>query len=385
MNSKEYLTNRAFCPLAWTGLYINANGEVRACTRKKVNLGSLRDNSIHEILNNDTANAIRNRMINGEKESSCECCYQLEEGKKSFDIISDRIFYLKELKNVDMATYDSNEFKLKKIDIRWSNQCNFACTYCHPVFSNKWATELDYPVKAISTSDERMLEVKQYVLDNIEELEHVYFAGGEPLLMKHNTEIIQALWERNKDVHIRVNTNLSKTNTPNFDLLCKFPNVHWILSCETMGDEFEYVRYGGKWQDFIDNLNVIRQLDHKISFNMLWTVFNPWSLFDTVDYFQSLGFQENSYIISGLWDPEWQDIRHFPIESKQKLAEEVQRRIDLKPGYLLEDSYHNLLKYITGEFESNPEMVVQEITKMDTRRGLDSRKTFPEMYKCLQG
>lgn len=384
MNSKDYLTNKAFCPLAWSGLYINANGEVRACTRKKVNLGNLRDNSIHDIVNNSKAIEIRERMINGEKEPSCECCYQLEEGKKSFDIVSDRVFYLKELKNVDMSTYDDNQFKLKKIDIRWSNQCNFACVYCHPIFSTKWAVELDYPIKAIPTTDQRMLEVKDFVLERIEELEHVYFAGGEPLLMKHNTEIIQALWERNKNVHIRVNTNLSKTNTPNFDLLCKFPNVHWILSCETMEDEFEYIRHGGKWQDFLDNLEIIKGLNHKVSFNMLWTIFNAWSLFDTVEYFVNSGFQENSYIISGLIDPVWQDPRQLSDNTKQKLAQEVQRRIDNKPGYLLEDSYRNLLKFIKSEFTQDPNLVLSELADMDKRRSLNSQIIFPEMYKCLQ-
>lgn len=384
MDSKKYITNRAFCPLAWTGIYVNAGGEVRNCTRKKHNLGSLRENTIHEILTSDQANAVRTRMSNGEKEPTCECCYQLEEGKKSFDIISDRIYYLKELKDVPFDTYeDPKNFDLRKIDVRWSNQCNFACVYCGPMFSNKWAKEVNLEIKALDSKSGRLAEVKDYILENVEKLEHVYFAGGEPLLMKQNEEIIQALWERNKNVQIRVNTNLSKTGTPIFDLLCKFPNVHWILSAESMDDEYGYIRTGGNWKDFVENLDVIRKLDHKISFNMLWCLFNPWSLFTTIEYFQSLGFQNNSYIISPITDPVWQDVRQFNAKTRNELIKELEKRIDATPGYLLEDGYRNLLKHINAPFDRDPDYVLKESEDMDRRRNLDAKKVFPKVFECL--
>ena len=86
------------------------------------------------------------------------------------------------------------------------------------------------------------------------------------------------------------NTNLSKVDTRVFDRICKFKNVHWTVSIETIEDEFEYIRYGGNWQDFLDNLNQINKLGHKISFNMLWFLLNYDSVFDCVDYFKGLGF-----------------------------------------------------------------------------------------------
>lgn len=386
MDSKKYITNRAFCPLAWTGIYVDAGGDVRNCIRKTNHqLGSLRDNSIHEILSSDKANDIRTRMLKGEKEPTCECCYKLEEGKKSFDIISDRIYYLKELKNVPFDTYeDPKNFDLRKIDVRWSNQCNFACVYCGPMYSNKWAKEVKLPIKALDSKGERLTEVKEYILENIEQLENVYFAGGEPLLMKQNEEIIQALWERNRNVQIRVNTNLSKTGTPIFDLLCKFPNVHWILSVESTDDEYEYIRTGGTWSDFVENLSVLQKLDHKISFNMLWCLFNPWSLFTTIDHFQSLGFQNNSYIIGPIETPVWQDVRQFNKLTRDKLAKELEKRIQEKPGYLLEDGYHNLLKHIKSPFTRDTDYVLKESNDMDQRRNLDAKKIFPEVFQCLR-
>jgi len=384
MNDKEYLTNKAFCPLAWSGIYVNSAGEVRNCTRKKSNLGNLHDNSIHEILNGKNLIEIKEKMSQGIKEPTCECCYKLEKGKNSFDIISDRIFYLKELKNVDKTLYDNpTNFDLRKIDVRWSNSCNFACVYCGPLFSNKWEKEINFPLKTINSNDQRLQEVKEYIIDNIEQIEHAYFAGGEPLLMKQNQEILEALLERNPNAHIRVNTNLSKTGTPVMDLVCQFKNVHWILSMETMQDEFEYVRFGGKWEDFVDNLNIVRQLDHKVSFNMLWCIFNPWSLFDSVEYLQNLGFQNNSFIISPITDPVWQDVRQLDDSACYELAQLLEHKIDEKPGFLLEDSYRNLLTHIQKPFEKDTQSTRAKIAEMDQRRSVDSQKIFPKVYQCL--
>jgi len=386
MNPKEYLTNRAFCPLAWTGIYVDANGDVRNCIRKtKHNLGNLRDNSIHEILNGKKIINIKENMSQGIKDPSCECCYSLENNKNSYDIISDRIFYLKEMKNVDMSTYDDvTRFDLRKIDIRWSNSCNFACVYCGPLYSNKWAKEIDAPIKILDSQDEKLIEVKNYILENIEQIEHAYFAGGEPLLMKQNEEILQELLKRNPDVNLRINTNLSKTGTPVFDLICQFKNVHWILSTETMADEFEYIRHGGKWQDFLDNLEIIKGLDHKVSFNMLWFILNPWSLFDTVEYLQNQGFQNNSYIIGPVTDPEWQDIRNLNQATLDSLMKELVRRIEENPGYLLEDSYRNLLTHLQKPFQPNRKLTIDNLEKMDNRRNQNSQTLFAEVYKCLQ-
>lgn len=385
MNNKEYLTNRAFCPLAWTGIYVDADGNVRNCIRKtKHNLGNLRDNSIHEILNGKKIIEIKENMSKGIKEPTCECCYSLEKDKTSFDIISDRIFYLKEMKNVDMSTYDDvNNFDLRKIDIRWSNSCNFACVYCGPLYSNKWQKEINLEIKSLDSKGQRLTQVKNYILENIEQIEHAYFAGGEPLLMKQNQEILEALLEKNPTVNLRVNTNLSKTGTPVMDLICKFKNVHWIISTESMTEEFEYIRYGGKWQDFVDNLAIVKQLDHKISFNMLWCIFNPWSLFDTIEYLQQQGFQNNSYIIGPIKDPTWQDVRNFNDNTIKQLSNELEKRINEKPGYLLEDSYRNLLTHLQTPFNRD-NSVIEQIVDMDKRRNLNSQQIFHRMYECLQ-
>jgi hypothetical protein len=177
---------------------------------------------------------------------------------------------------------------------------------------------------------------------------------------------------------------LSKTDTQVFDRICEFPNVHWTVSVETIADEFEYVRYGGRWADFLENLEKIKQLDHKISFNMLWFLLNYRSVFDCVDYLKNLGFHNNSFVIGALLTPEHLNIRHLPEHVLQLLKSELQQRINDQPGYLLEDSYKNMLSYIEQPFEKDLAGSFKQIKTMDQRRNIDSSKIFTELYKLKE-
>ena len=383
MTPKDVLTNRNFCPMPWTGLMYNVDGKVKNCIRSAGELGNLKHNTIEEILHSDVNLDTQQRMLNNQPGKTCYTCYDLEDDKTGFDIISDRIFYIRELTQIPLSTYQLDQHDLHTIDVRWTNLCNFACVYCSSEFSSRWANELDKPV--VSPNLEQLARFKQYIFDHAPTLKHVYMAGGEPLLMKENLELLELLQKTNPNVNLRINTNLSKTNTRVFDKICEFPNVHWTVSVETMADEFEYIRYGGRWEDFLENLKSIQQLDHKISFNMLWFLLNYRSVFECVDYLKSLGFHNNSFIIGALLKPEYLNIRHLPEHVLNLLKVEIHNRLDIRPGYLLEDSYKNMLSYIEQPFEKDLDESFKKIKTMDQRRNIDSSKIFTDLYKFKEG
>jgi sulfatase maturation enzyme AslB (radical SAM superfamily) len=297
-------------------------------------------------------------------------------GKKSFDIVSDRVFYIRELKHVPLDTYHANNFDLRTIDVRWTNLCNFACVYCGPEFSSKWASELN--VVTETPTQEQKDAFKQYIFDRADQLDHVYLAGGEPLLMKENLELLDRV---RPTTQLRINTNLSKVDTQVFDKICQFKNVHWIVSVETVEEEFEYIRHGGRWSDFLDNLNIIRKLGHKISFNMLHFVLNYQSVFGCVDFLTGLGFHNNSFIIGPLLNPDYLNIRHLPDNVLNSVKATLEQRITAKPGFLLEDSYQNMLQYIQQPISKNFDESIRQLAELDRRRNVNSRKTFKHLYK----
>lgn len=377
MNSKEYLTNRAFCPVPWTSIMYNFDGNIKNCIRSSTPIGNINDNTIEEILSNDYM--IKADMRAGQKFSRCDPCYTLEQDKNNFNIISDRVFYLKELRDVDNTLYDTTNFALHTVDIRWSNLCNFACVYCGPEFSSKWASELDIMIK--TPADIKKEKFKNYIFERAGQLKHVYLAGGEPLLMKENLEFLQLLKEKNPDVNLRINTNLSKVDTGIFNLVCEFKNVHWTISLETIEHEYEYIRYGGSWQHFLDNLNVIKKLNHKISFNMLYFLLNSQSLFDCIDFLKSHEFHNNSFIVGALTGPAQFDVRHLPQIELAIAKSKLQTRINESPGFLLENSYKNLLNYIQIPMEKNLALSFEQLKIIDQSRGLNSKHIFKSLYQ----
>ena len=378
MTPKDMLTNPSFCPIPWTGLMYNVDGTVKNCIRSdfKQPLGNLKNGPIESILLGEENLSRQEKIINKLPVPSCHTCKDLEGDKKGLNIISDRVFYIRELKSVSPDTYTKSNFNLKTIDVRWSNLCNQSCVYCSPEFSSQWASELNsYPTAP--TLDQR-LEFKKYIFDNAHNLKHVYLAGGEPMLMKENMELLAQL---NPEVNLRINTNLSKIDTKIFNRVCEFKNVHWTVSVESMEDEYNYIRYGGDWDNFLDNLEKIQRLDHKISFNMLHFLLNYRSIFGCVDFLKDLGFHNNSFVIGALLSPDYLNIRHLPETVLQSVKEILSDRINEKPGYLLEESYKNMLAYLQTPSDKNLKESFERLKIMDNRRNLDSSKIFKDLYK----
>ena len=370
------LTNPAFCPMPWTGLMYNFDGTIKNCIRSAESIGNIQNNTIDEIVLGEENNTRQSMILDGVRPNNCQPCHNLEVGKKSFNIISDRVYYIKELKHIPLDTYKSNNFDLHTVDIRWTNLCNLACVYCGPEYSSKWATELSI-FKPIPT-DEQREQFKKYIFDNTAQLDHVYLAGGEPLLMKENLELLDLL---RPDVNLRINTNLSKVDTQVFDRICKFKNVHWIVSVEAIEEQYEYIRYGAKWQDFLSNLKTIKQLGHTISFNMLHFILSYDSLFECVDYLSNMGFHNNSFIIGPVLEPDYLSIKHLPDALLTRVEQTLEERIKKKPGFLLEDGYRNMLKYIQESTSKDFAESKRRLEILDQRRNLNSRKIFKDLYK----
>jgi len=379
MTPKDMLTNKKFCPMPWTGLMYNFDGTVKNCIRSAGTIGNIKNDKIQNILLGNTNTTTQQLIIDHKPVSTCHTCYDLEGDKSGFDIISDRVFYIRELKKVPTDTYQTGNFDLQTVDVRWTNLCNFSCVYCGPGFSSKWASELDKYLDTPTSIQKQ--QFKNYIFENAHKLKHVYLAGGEPLLMKENEELLDLLKSTNPRVNLRINTNLSKVDTRVFDKLCEFENVHWTVSVETIQEEFEYIRHGGRWTDFLDNLNTIRKLDHRISFNMLHFLLNYQSVFGCVDFLKNLGFHNNSYIIGALLTPLYLNIRHLPDSVLNSVRDTLQDKINQHPGYLLEDSYRNMLAYLNTPFEKNLKQSFADLSILDQRRGLNSRDIFKELYK----
>ena len=383
MDHKSFFQNKSICTLPWSGFELEPDGGVKNCVLAEEKLGNINKSHIKEIISGNANVNIKKAMLKDALPASCAGCHIVEKNRNDLMSISSRLYYHKELaKKIDMQFYDNvNNFSLKHVDLRWTNACNQACVYCGPSLSSKWAQEMGVKVKS---NQEARREVKDYVFENISDLQNVYLAGGEPMLMKENLEFLKLLQDKNPECSIRVNTNLSTTKTGIFDLLCNFKNVHWTVSLETIEQEYEYIRHHGSWDDFDKNLKIINRLNHKVSFNMLHFILNYESLFRCVDYLKGLGFHDNSFVIGPLYTPKWLNMLNLPEAMLNSVKENLGNKLSGGPLGYLKNSYENLLKYYnTTPWQRNMKGFYYNIGKMDQRRKLDSKKIFHDLFMEL--
>ena len=95
---------------------------------------------------------------------------------------------------------------------------------------------------------------------------------------------------------------------------------------------------------------------------------------------QSHGFHNNSFIAGPLLSPVYLNARHLPKSVLELVKIKLQNKINQKPGYLLEESYKNILNYINEPFEKDLSNSLSQLKVMDQRRNLDSSKVFKDLY-----
>ena len=106
------------------------------------------------------------------------------------------------------------------------------------------------------------------------------------------------------------------------------------------------------------------------------------SIFDCIEFLQSLGFHNNSFVMGPLYTPVYFNIKNLDDRSKKMVRRKLEDLIDEKPGFLLQNGLENSLKYLTEPgFYANIKEVKRQIQIMDKRRNLDSKKVFTKLYK----
>lgn len=397
MNQRDFVFHPALCALPWTGIYVNPDGMIRNCSISRTGLGNIHDKDLPEILNGPINREIRQDMLDGKRHSRCDACYQVEDnaGDRNQNE-SNRAWYKKlTLRHrQDLEIFDATDrFSPAVLDLRWRNTCNRACIYCGPDLSSLWQDMMDMQYKI----DESVLErSKNYIFENLHTVKHVYLAGGEPLVIKENHALLEHLLAINPSVEIRINSNIGNINTPVYRILEKFSNVHWTVSVDSMEQSFEYMRWPGRWSEFMANLKTIHSIwGDKINFNMVWCILNDSDIIDTVDHLIDQGFHQNMFIVQCLTYPKTLNVNNLPDARRRALADMIQTRRDRSDAnYWLYKSLTSMYNFLATPVVMGPDMFFERIPlesglpgtlnflqAIDAMRGTDSRQIFPRLYQ----
>jgi organic radical activating enzyme len=233
-----------------------------------------------EVWNQDAYKTMRTNMLNEKPCKECTKCYEQEQ-HGAFSMRNDaNRNYGHHIAEVDKTLYDGTNpnFNIRYWDVRFSNLCNFRCRSCGPIFSSNWYND---HVKLYNVKPDvlgRQMERIEYTTgtedgmlaqmeEHIPHLEQVYFAGGEPLIMKEHYYLLEKLIDAGKtDVRIQYNTNFSELRFKDkhvFEYWRHFKNVSVGASLDASGARAELMRKGTDWLQTVDNrLRMIQEVPH---------------------------------------------------------------------------------------------------------------------------
>jgi len=241
------IPSKTFCSMAWDHQFIDPTGRVKPCCRfaekYRPNENNLNEKTLSDVFYGEWMNDIRNKMLRGEKIDGCIRCYQEEDsGKRS---LRERYRDNKDLPIDKLVDIDNP--KLGWVELAISNDCNLACRMCDSRYSWKWFKEEQAIYGKTWNDIEKSKSDIANIYPFINDLVHIKFTGGEPLMTKDQWLLVDKLLAERDCSEILLNYSTNCTIMPKdkwIEKWSKFKKVEFALSFDSANkQESEYIRW----------------------------------------------------------------------------------------------------------------------------------------------
>jgi MoaA/NifB/PqqE/SkfB family radical SAM enzyme len=446
--------SHSFCILPWIHLATRPNGDMRICCVANASGADTGDYAVGlvrkedglpanfardlptEAFNNQFMKSVRKTMLDGQIPISCKKCFDEEtKGIASKRIWETGTWHLLEKLDINKLIEQTNQdgsipYKLQYLDLRLGNSCNLKCIMCSPHDSSQWVSDYNkvYPKFENPIIRNQIIWNKKdhnnfwhenenfwnEVYDQIPNLRQIYFAGGEPLMIKEHKNFLIEIINRgfSKNIDLRYNTNGTLINDEIIDIWKQFKKVKVGVSLDGIGPKGEYIRYPIKWKTVESNLFKLDSTPDNIQTNIACAaqILNIKHIPDFIKWkvnsnFKKINLDKNAsgQTMGGgligvhlVWIPTWLNLRILPKKDKDEI------RIlfnDLKEW--LWDNYtqdkefwevnpygwkrwESILEWMDSEDQSHLLTPFKEyIKRMDEQRKTDFNSVFPELGHLL--
>ena len=341
LNSREkfLLTeSKTFCMYPWIHMHAYPTGHAYLCcmTDMAFPIGNFKNNTMREIWNDRPMREIRQAMSTEKSVDACNRCYEQEANGFMSGRLAANKHHGHHIKKIEKTQQDGtfDDFKLTYWDIRFSNLCNLSCRSCGHIFSSSWyqdQAKLSGPEwkkthKVLNYAGRFETDAWEQLVEHIDHVEQIYFAGGEPLLMDEHYRILDELVRRKKfNVRLIYNTNFTHTQLKDrsvFEYWKLFDSVSIGASLDDCGTRAEYIRKGTDWAVVEQNRRDMMRICPKVDFYISPTlsIMNAWSITDFHrDWVEKGLIGPQDINVNILQDPPYYRIDIAPAEYKEQL------------------------------------------------------------------
>ena len=351
-------SEHSFCVLPWLHRFVNLGGEVQlCCTAEEFDHSYIRQDSNQPInitdgLSDEQIGAtrhmrdIRLSMLKGDWPAACERCRLTEETggcsrrqaeNQHFD---NHVPWI--LENTDEQGHAP--VRIRSRDYRLGNLCNLRCRMCHPRASklllDDWnevaRPRLKIGSKLAAEYENMTWFHNQQLWDDFsthcQDLEHLHFAGGEPLITPEVLKALEICIEQDvaSNIELTFNTNVTKIPTRHRELWPQFKSVNLLCSIDAFGELNDYIRYPAKWIRLARNLDIIDQQHRELNLgratlSVTVQIYNIFHLHKLIDYCHDrFSFIRAMPNLVHLSIPDYFNVQHLPDDLKQLATERLQ-------------------------------------------------------------
>jgi len=226
---------RLACYNPFVNLYFNSRGQAVVCCRNQDTvLGTYPKNTVKEMWLGETADKLRNHMLNNDFSMGCSYCRHQFETSRFYGLPSMHADYY--------ATTKVNYPKI--IELELSNTCNLQCVMCSGIVSSSIRKSREKLPPLVNHYNENFVEQLKEFLPHAKEIK---FYGGEPFLIDTYYKIWDELLAINSKAKLHVVTNGTVLNDKVRNYL---KNLRFTItvSFDAMNKEmFESIRVGAKF------------------------------------------------------------------------------------------------------------------------------------------
>lgn len=431
--SKLNEVSPSFCLAKWYNVSIHIpTGRTHSCYHPRSHQIPIEEVQIDvsALHNTKYKKEQRKLMLEGQRPSECEFCWQIEDSGTQ---LSDRAYRSKDVYDENLIDEAINLGSIgnpnpRYVEVNFNQACNFKCSYCSPHLSTAWQKDIEKngPFILKDRWHNDLTWVKKLNIDNGPEnlylkafwewLPQIYstlhtfrMTGGEPLMDKNTFRMFEYVKKHpKKDLHLSITSNCCPPKGQwskfmnSLDDICNADAVeHFMLFCslDSWGPQAEYIRDGLDFSILKNNVEDFLKNGKKHSLTFIIT-FNALSYFNFKQYIENIlnlrkKFNKDRQLIwfdiPQLLDPDFLNPKLMPhlvskLEDtvsfmKQNIETDQCRFKGFKDFEI--SKIQRLIDWINSESSFNKSVAMENFylffSQYDIRRGTNLLNTFPEL------
>lgn len=361
---------------------------------------------------------IKQQQAQGQWPDACRHCLKEEtnggqsERLRSFvEMPQDRLGHF--IKSKQVAEFE--------VRIKFSNLCNLSCRSCSPFESSTFARITNNVVNEffetdISDSEQHWDFITNAIMQKHNRYQHffVHFIGGETLIQPGMTKLLS--WMCEQGIAEKINLRLTTAMTVNprdelMELLSRFKSVDILLSIDSVGENYSYIRWPARFEKIERNLDTLISYKNqmtivkgrkvmrpiwKCAVSPVFSLNNIFYIDDWLNYwcdwYEQRGFVFHNYAANLVDQTEHLDVQALPQRYRPELAKKLQQCLDHRIFKQWPDQMRGIYNFIVttvGELDTAPDndqlwkKYLNHTAYFDQKTKMDFTKYNQRLYNVL--